>query len=44
MTELIQGMTLDEAAKVKNTAIAQELCLPPVKRKISLALPHTILC
>lgn len=31
MTTLVQGMTLEEAGKVKNTTIASELCLPPVK-------------
>lgn len=35
LTELVKGMTLDEAARVKNTDIAKELCLPPVKRKSS---------
>ena len=33
MTELVKGMTLEEAGRVKNTDIAKELCLPPVKRK-----------
>ena len=33
LTELVKGMTLDEAGKVKNTDIAKELCLPPVKRE-----------
>lgn len=33
LTELVRGMSLDEAGKVKNTEIAKELCLPPVKRK-----------
>lgn len=33
LTELVRGMTLDQASKVKNTEIAKELCLPPVKRK-----------
>lgn len=42
MTELIQGMTLDEAAKVKNTAIAQELCLPPVKLHCSMLAQDAI--
>ena len=32
LTELVKGMTLEEAARVKNTDIARELCLPPVKR------------
>jgi NifU-like protein involved in Fe-S cluster formation len=31
LTELVQGMTLEQASKVKNTEIAKELCLPPVK-------------
>jgi Fe-S cluster assembly scaffold IscU len=31
LTELVRGMTLEEAARVKNTQIAKELCLPPVK-------------
>jgi Fe-S cluster assembly scaffold IscU len=33
LTELVRGMTLEEAGRVKNTEIAKELCLPPVKRK-----------
>lgn len=31
MSELVHGMTLDEAGAVKNTTIAKELSLPPVK-------------
>lgn len=31
MTELIKGKSLDEAGNIKNTEIAKELCLPPVK-------------
>ncbi len=31
LTELVRGMTLDQAAKIRNTEIAKELCLPPVK-------------
>ena len=31
LTELVRGMTLEEAGKVRNTEIARELCLPPVK-------------
>ena len=31
VTEWIKGKTLDEAATIKNTDIAQELALPPVK-------------
>jgi Fe-S cluster assembly scaffold IscU len=33
MTELVRGMTLEEASRVRNTDIAKELCLPPVKRE-----------
>lgn len=33
LTELVLGMSLDDAGKIKNTEIAKELCLPPVKRK-----------
>ena len=31
LTELVRGMTLEEAGRIKNTEIAKELCLPPVK-------------
>lgn len=31
MTERVRGMTLEEAVQIKNTEIAQELSLPPVK-------------
>ena len=31
LTELVRGMTLEDAAKIRNTQIAKELCLPPVK-------------
>lgn len=30
-TEMIKGKSLDEAAKIKNSTIASELSLPPVK-------------
>jgi Fe-S cluster assembly scaffold IscU len=33
LTELVQGMTLEEAGRIRNTEIAKELCLPPVKCK-----------
>lgn len=33
LTELVRGMTLEDASRIKNTEIAKELCLPPVKRK-----------
>lgn len=31
LTELVRGMTLEEAGRIRNTEIAKELCLPPVK-------------
>jgi NifU-like protein involved in Fe-S cluster formation len=31
MTERIKGLSLDEAGKIRNTEIAKELSLPPVK-------------
>lgn len=34
LTELVRGMTLEEAGRVRNTEIAKELCLPPVKRTL----------
>lgn len=36
LTELVRGMSLDDAGKVKNTEIAKELCLPPVKREFMI--------
>lgn len=33
LTELVRGMTLEQAGRIKNTEIAKELCLPPVKCK-----------
>ena len=35
LTELVRGMTLEDAGKIRNTEIAKELCLPPVKRTMS---------
>lgn len=35
LTELVRGMTLEDAGRIKNTEIAKELCLPPVKRKFN---------
>jgi len=32
MTERVKGLTLDEAGAIRNTEIAKELSLPPVKR------------
>ena len=31
LTERVMGLSLDEAGRIKNTEIAKELCLPPVK-------------
>ena len=31
LTELVRGMSLEDAGKIRNTEIARELCLPPVK-------------
>ena len=35
LTELVRGMTLEQAGSIRNTEIAKELCLPPVKRTSS---------
>lgn len=42
LTELVKGMTLDEASMVKNTDIAKELCLPPVKLHCSMLAQDAI--
>lgn len=34
LTELVRGMTLEQAGRIRNTEIAKELCLPPVKRML----------
>ncbi len=31
VTEMVKGMTLDQAAGIKNSELAEELALPPVK-------------
>lgn len=36
MTELVKGMSLDDAGRIKNTEIASELKLPPVKLHCSM--------
>lgn len=41
-TEWIKGKTMDEAAKIKNTHIAKELCLPPVKLHCSMLAEDAI--
>lgn len=42
ITEWVKGKTLNEAAEIKNTAIAQELCLPPVKIHCSILAEDSI--
>jgi len=42
LTELVQGMTLEEAARIRNTEIAKELCLPPVKLHCSMLAEDAI--
>jgi len=42
LTELVRGMSLDQAAKIRNTEIAQELCLPPVKLHCSMLAEDAI--
>lgn len=37
MTERVKGLSLEEAGKIKNTEIAKELALPPVKLHCSSA-------
>lgn len=34
MTERVKGLTLEEAAAIRNTEVAKELSLPPVKRTV----------
>ena len=40
VTEWVKGKSLDEAATIRNTEIAQELALPPVKIHCSLQSPR----
>ena len=42
VTEWVKGKTLDEALTIKNTAIAQELALPPVKIHCSILAEDAI--
>ena len=42
VTEWVKGRTLDEAATIKNTAIAEELALPPVKIHCSILAEDAI--
>ena len=42
LTEWVKGKTLDEAATITNTNIAQELALPPVKIHCSVLAEDAI--
>jgi nitrogen fixation NifU-like protein len=42
VTEWVKGKTLDEAALIKNTQIAEELALPPVKIHCSVLAEDAI--
>ncbi|XP_003975023.2 iron-sulfur cluster assembly enzyme ISCU [Takifugu rubripes] len=41
-TEWVKGKSIDEALKIKNTDIAKELCLPPVKLHCSMLAEDAI--
>ena len=42
LTEWVKGKSLDEAGKIKNTEIAEELALPPVKIHCSVLAEDAI--
>lgn len=42
LTEWVKGKTLDQAAEIKNTQIAEELALPPVKIHCSVLAEDAI--
>lgn len=42
LTEWVKGKTLEEAAQIKNTEIAEELALPPVKIHCSVLAEDAI--
>ena len=42
LTEWVKGRTLDEAASIKNTEIAEELALPPVEIHCSVLAEDAI--
>ena len=42
VTEWVKGKTLDEAATIKNSTIAEELALPPVKIHCSILAEDAI--
>jgi len=42
ITELVKGMSLDQASSIKNSDIAEELALPPVKIHCSILAEDAI--
>ena len=42
ITEMVKGMTLDQAGEIKNSEIAEELALPPVKIHCSILAEDAI--
>jgi nitrogen fixation NifU-like protein len=42
LTEWVKGLNIDEAEKIRNTDIAQELALPPVKIHCSVLAEDAI--
>ncbi|KAJ7068121.1 iron sulfur cluster assembly protein 1 [Mycena amicta] len=42
LTERVKGLSLEEAGNIKNTEIAKELCLPPVKLHCSMLAEDAI--
>ncbi|KAJ2848208.1 iron-binding protein [Coemansia brasiliensis] len=42
ITERVRGMSIENALKIKNTDIAKELCLPPVKLHCSMLAEDAI--
>jgi len=42
VTEMIKGLTLDQAGQIKNSVIAEELALPPVKIHCSILAEDSI--
>jgi nitrogen fixation NifU-like protein len=42
VTEMIKGLTLDQASAIKNSQLAEELALPPVKIHCSILAEDAI--
>ena len=42
VTEMVKGMTLDQASAIKNSELAEELALPPVKIHCSILAEDAI--